>query len=89
MAMTNSCSSPRPNYKPHIFVGDFNKQQLTRGQTGEKVSCTDPKFDGYRCMSSYDLRRMYEIYVLNCNSWSEESGLTGVFDGLGIEPKNE
>lgn len=86
--MTNNCSTNRPKYSPHIFIGDFGKQALIRGQSGEKISCSDPKFDTYRCMSSYDLRKMYELFVIGCESFSEPDTSASLQDATKLFEKD-
>jgi len=58
-----------PNWKPKLWVGDAKVQGLSRAQTGEKMHYDDAAFDSMFCMSSEDLSKFHEVFVLGCEKW--------------------
>ena len=55
-----ACRSPERNWKPEVWAGNSAEASIDRGQSGETVKCTEPKFDSYLCMRGPDF-----IYILN------------------------
>jgi len=59
----------RPDYAPKLYAGSSVNGGVERAQSGEKYSCTDPKFDNNVCLTYADLSCVYFSYVQNCKEF--------------------
>lgn len=73
-----SCGDPKPIpvWNGKLFVGDSQRQGLSRAQSGEFISADSEQFDKYIAMSSEDFRSFYTTYVLGCQSWGQGTKLS-------------
>lgn len=64
------CARPLiPAWRGKIYAGDPEARAVVRRQAGEAIPADDPRFATLRCMTSDDLRRFWETYVLGCREW--------------------
>jgi hypothetical protein len=72
-----SCSKPKPIpiWNGKLFVGDSQRQGLSRAQSNEFISADSEEFDHFIAMSDEDFRSFYTTYVLGCQSWGKKTKL--------------
>lgn len=51
-----------------LYAGSPEKGGIERAQDKEVISCVEPRFNEFTCLTYSDLRRVYEI-LLQCRDW--------------------
>jgi hypothetical protein len=76
--LLTSCAKPKPIpvWNGKLFVGDSQRQGLSRAQSGEFIAADSEEFDKYIAMSDEDFRSFYTTYVLGCQSWGKGTKLS-------------
>jgi hypothetical protein len=60
-----------PEWNGKIYAGDSRRGGVSRSQSGEFISASDPSFDQGLWMTYADFRSFYSTYVLGCKEWRE------------------
>lgn len=56
-----SCGAPEKiNFDPEFKIGDYQNNQII-SRHGEVISCTEPKFNEYGCMSAEKIKELADI----------------------------
>lgn len=59
-----------PNIDIQMWAGDSSRSGITRSQEEKTLSCEDPQFDEFVCLTYEDLKKMYST-MLRCKKWGE------------------
>jgi hypothetical protein len=70
MLMGPGCAHPEMRFQVRSWAGDPSKGGVTRSQEERTVSCTDPKFDQFVCMTYDDLKDLY-LSLRKCTAWTD------------------
>ena len=71
-----------PRWDGKLYAGDSKRVGVTRAQSEEFISASDPKFDGGLWMSYADFRSFYSTYVLGCKEWWGGTSMMGPQEAL-------
>jgi len=69
----SGCKGEPPALELTIWAGDSHNAGISRSYEGKTISCSDPLFDDYMCISYADAKKIGET-ILKCKVWetSEE-----------------
>lgn len=73
----------QPVYSPYLYAGDSERGGITRAQSNEHISATDPKFDGFVCTKYESLACLKRTYIDNCKEFKK-----AVVDCSDLEPQD-
>lgn len=62
------CRTPMPKIDITAWIGDSEKNGITRSSEDRTIQCNDPQFDEYVCISGADLTKIYNT-LLQCKQW--------------------
>jgi hypothetical protein len=69
----SGCKNTPPKFDGKFWAADSERGSIRRAQENSEITCKDPAFDDYLCMSYADHKRWYETYVLGCERWKRGS----------------
>lgn len=68
-ALFLGCSSRPPAVDVTFWSANSQVGGIQRPQEGKVISCTDPQFDSYACISYGDVSKLFKAF-LQCKQWS-------------------
>jgi hypothetical protein len=57
----SGCETAKPKLDVNYWAGDAAKAGISRSQTASSLSCSDPKFDEFVCLSAPDFMKLTEV----------------------------
>jgi hypothetical protein len=64
------CQSAPPSPDVTFYAGDSRTSSVVRSQVpSSTISCSDPKFDDYVCVSNSDMLKITSIMGGQCKQW--------------------
>lgn len=63
-----ACNNKIPVWDAHFYAGNSRTGSIDRAQSGQSISCEDPRMDQMVCLSYADLKKGYNI-LLQCKDW--------------------
>lgn len=60
-----------PKWRGDIYAGDHETLSIRRAQANQRVSCIDPEFNDYICMTGESFRSFVDTYVIGCVKWKK------------------
>jgi hypothetical protein len=69
-----SCKHPTPPaWEGKLYAGDSVEAAIVRAQSNERISCSDPQFDDYVCMSYSHYKSFIKTFVDGCVAWDKDA----------------
>lgn len=62
------CKNQIPAIDVSFWAGNATQGGITRAQEGRSMSCLDPDFDKYVCITYDDIRKVFDT-ILMCKDW--------------------
>ncbi len=70
MLALTSCKNPIPKINTFLWAGDSDREGITRAQDHLTISCGEPAFNDYVCLTYNDLTQIYRTFF-KCKDWGE------------------
>jgi hypothetical protein len=68
VVITSGCSHNVPAIDASFWAGDPLHSGISRSQENKTLSCSDPSFNDYVCLTYGDLKKIYDT-ILQCKDW--------------------
>ena len=72
--MISCATGPIPKVNIKTWAGDSSRGAIRRSQDPDQISCTDPRFDSYACITYSDVRSLYDA-LQSCQGFAEGTPL--------------